>query len=373
MTLTALSLAPTPLTAGGPVAVSQRMKEVLTAADDVASTPTTVLLLGESGTGKEVIARHIHARSRRARGPWVAVNCAALPGELLENELFGHERGAFTGASERRCGRIEQAHGGTLLLDEVSELPLHLQSKLLRVIQEREVDRVGGQRPVAVDVRIIATSNRDLATMVQQKLFRADLYYRLNVFPIELPPLRDRGEDVPALAARLLAETASSLERRTPRLTASALDALRAYPFPGNVRELGNVLERALVRCRSEAIDAAHLSLPMAPLQADAASSSAVGHRLPAGLPIDLAQLEKLAIAEALHRVNGNRTHAARLLGIGLRTLRNKLKLSRDQPLFAKEEDGECAVVPGPTHSLRAFHSQLSDAGAARASQEGEA
>ena len=234
-----------------PVAESAAMREVLGAAEDVAMGNTTVLVLGESGTGKEVIARYIHRCSPRASGPWVAVNCAAMPAELLESELFGHERGAFTGAAERRVGRIEQADKGTLLLDEISELPPPLQAKLLRVLQEREVDRLGGGRPVPVDVRIIATSNRDLGQMVERKLFRADLYYRLFVFPIVLPPLRDRPDDIPgARRTTCCASWPRISGRPVPTLADDALRGLARYRFPGNVRELGNILERALVRCR---------------------------------------------------------------------------------------------------------------------------
>jgi len=317
-----------------PVAASAAMREVLEAAEDVAPTPTTVLLLGESGTGKEVVARHIHARSGRP-GPWVAVNCAALPSELLESELFGHERGAFTGAAERRAGRFELAQRGTLLLDEISELPLALQAKLLRVLQEREVDRVGGQRPIPVDVRVIATTNRDLAEMVRAGQFRSDLYYRLDVFPITLPPLRARPDDLAPLAADLLASAAASLSRPVPALAPEALEQLRHHPFPGNVRELRNLLERALVRCRVGDLGPAHLALgPARP--ADAAPLSP--------FPLHLPTLERLAIAEALRRVRGNRTHAARLLGIGLRTLRNKLRAAREagEPI----ESAEAAARP---------------------------
>jgi len=298
-----------------------------------------VLLLGESGTGKEVFARHIHRLSERAAGPWVAVNCAALPGDLLESELFGHERGSFTGAIERRIGRIEQADRGTLLLDEISEMPLPLQAKLLRVLQEREVDRVGGGRTISVDVRVIATSNRDLEEMVAHKLFRADLYYRLSVFPIVLPALRERREDIPPLATHLVAQIAERLGRPAPTLSRSALVCLAAYDYPGNVRELGNILERALVRCRATELSAEHLDRslrgPDGATSVTAAPSicppaAATGGGLPPELPIDLAQLERLAIAEALRRVNGNRTHAARLLGISLRTLRNKLRAQRE-------------------------------------------
>jgi len=324
-----------------PVASSAAMREVLQAAGDVAASPTTVLLLGESGTGKELLARFLHARSQRP-GPWVAVNCAALPAELLESELFGHERGAFTGAGERRAGRFEQAQRGTLVLDEVSELPLPLQAKLLRVLQEREVDRIGGQRPIPVDVRVIATSNRDLGEMVRRGLFRSDLFYRLNVFPITLPPLRSRREDVPELASELLAELAAELGRTAPRLDEGALAALAAHSFPGNVRELRNVLERALVRCRGTVLGAGDLALDAGLATATATSTVNCSAGRFAELPLDIGELEKLAIAEALRRVGGNRTHAARLLGIGLRTLRNKLSLYR-QAGVAVEPAGTAA------------------------------
>ncbi len=320
----ALTPLPLPRVAPGPIAQSAAMREVLDAALDVAATPTTVLLLGESGTGKEVLARYIHLHSPRARKPYVAVNCAALPGELLESELFGHERGAFTGASERRVGKIEQAEGGTLVLDELSELPLPLQAKLLRVLQEREVDRVGGSRPIPVNIRVIATSNRDLEAMVARGEFRADLYYRINVYPLELPPLRARREDVEPLAAHFLEGLGRELGKETPALTAEALAALLEHPLPGNVRELQNLLQRGALRARGGPITPAHLALPE--------TADAPAHRgglLPPGLPLDLAALERLAIAEALRRVGGNRTHAAKLLGIALRTLRAKLNEER--------------------------------------------
>jgi flagellar basal-body rod protein FlgB len=281
------------------IAESPAMREVASAADDVAPLPTTVLLLGESGTGKEVLARYIHRRSPRANRPYVAVNCAALPGDLLESELFGHERGAFTGAADRHLGKVELAHGGTLLLDEVSELPLHLQAKLLRVIQERELDRVGGTKPVPVDVRIIATSNRDLEGAVAEGQFRADLFYRLNVYPIHLPALRDRTGDLEPLSRHLLLRSAEAIGRPTPILSASALEAISHYAFPGNVRELGNVLERAIVRCRGEVLEAAHLGLPVG-ASIRRLPSADPGALLPPGLPLELEALEQLAIAEAL-------------------------------------------------------------------------
>jgi len=342
-----------------PIGGTQIMQNVLSAVEDVARASTTVLLLGESGTGKEVFARYIHGISPRSTGPWIAVNCAALPGELLESELFGHEKGSFTGAADRRIGRIEQADHGTLLLDEISEMPVSLQVKLLRVLQEREVDRVGGARPVPVDVRIIATSNRDLASLVACGEFRADLYYRLSVFPIFLPPLRERRDDIPALAARLTEEIALRLGRPAPALSDEALTELLGYEYPGNVRELANVLERVLVRCHGTAVPAQHIAVALAAVgissirhlpgeaagrrpsrQAASASSeyqgSATdnGHHttsdfMPDGFPLALAELERIAILEALRRVHGNRTHAARLLGISLRTLRNKLRALR--------------------------------------------
>ncbi|MFL5261807.1 MAG: sigma-54 interaction domain-containing protein [Anaeromyxobacteraceae bacterium] len=363
--ITAARAATEQLSDADPIARSPAMREVLDAALDVAPTPTTVLLLGESGTGKELLARFLHARSERL-GPWVAVNCAALPADLLESELFGHEKGAFTGAWDRRAGRFEQAHRGTLLLDEISELPLGLQAKLLRVVQEREVDRVGGARPVPVDVRLVATTNRDLGEMVRRGEFRSDLYYRLHVFPIVLPPLRDRREDLPALAEALVADAARALGRAAPVLSDDAFAALRAHPFPGNVRELRNVLERAMVRCRGGVIDAAMLGLAAAtptptptptptadpftvsvapearsrraptwtPTSTDGTALFTTGH-----LPLDLSALERLAIIEALRRVRGNRTHAARLLGIGLRTLRNKLRAYREAGVEVEPAD----------------------------------
>jgi transcriptional regulator with GAF, ATPase, and Fis domain len=351
----------------GPVAFSAAMRDVLAAADDVAETPTTILLLGESGTGKEVLARYVHQRSSRAGGPWVAVNCAALPAELLESELFGHERGAFTGAAERRTGRFEQASGGTLLLDEVSEIPLGLQAKLLRALQEREIDRVGGQRPVPVDVRVVAASNRDLAGMVARGQFRSDLYYRLNVFPIVVPPLRERPEDLPALAAGLLEEAAAELGRQAPTLDPDALGLLAAHDFPGNVRELRNLLQRAMVRCRGPVIGPDQIR-PGVPRSVPPATADAA---LPPGLPLDLGELERIAIREALRRVNGNRTHAARLLGIGLRTLRNKLRAWRVEEILPRADAAGRQFLPGETCRPAVNAASSAVPSTARASQEG--
>jgi two-component system response regulator FlrC len=373
-----------------PIGGAQIMQEVLSAVEDVARANTTVLLLGESGTGKEVFARYIHATSPRSTGPWVAVNCAALPGELLESELFGHEKGSFTGAADRRIGRIEQADHGTLLLDEISEMPINLQVKLLRVLQERELDRVGGARPVPVDLRIIATSNRDLATLVACGEFRADLYYRLSVFPIFLPPLRNRREDIPALATHLTEEISLRLGRTAPALSAEALAELTSYEYPGNVRELANVLERVLVRCHSAAVPAKLVAAALATIGissltpssqevpgrlrshavvnsaskstaiANAFSGPSLDH-MPDGLPLALADLERMAILEALRRVHGNRTHAARLLGISLRTLRNKLRVLRHTGDLTP--DGQ--LLPNASNST-----QLGGAHVARQSHE---
>jgi len=350
-----------------PVARSEAMREVLAAADDVAETPTTVLLLGESGTGKEVLARYIHRRSARTAGPWVAVNCAALPADLLESELFGHERGAFTGAAERRTGRFEQASGGTLLLDEVSELPLPLQAKLLRALQEREIDRVGGQRPIPVDVRVIAASNRDVAGMVARGQFRSDLYYRLNVFPIVVPPLRERRDDLPTLVVGLLEEAALEMGRAPPRLADDALDLLAGHDFPGNVRELRNLLQRALVRCRGPVVGSEHLR----PGVSRPAPRSTADTALPEGLPLDLGSLERLAIREALRRVNGNRTHAARLLGIGLRTLRNKLRAWREEESLPPADAAGRHFLPGEMCRPAGNAASAMPSRPARASQEG--
>jgi two-component system response regulator FlrC len=348
------------------------MREALAAVLDVAPTPTTVLLLGESGTGKEVLARHVHARSQRSAGPWVAVNCAALPAELLESELFGHERGAFTGAAERRAGRFEQASGGTLLLDEVSELPLPLQAKLLRVLQEREIDRVGGQRPVPVDVRVIATTNRDLAAMVGAGQFRSDLYYRLNVYPVLLPALRHRPEDLLPLAERLLHEAAAELAREAPPLGLAARSALMDHPWPGNVRELRNLVERALVRCRGGEIEPRHLGLGAGALTLAGAGTPPPppAGLLPPHLPIDLGALERLAIEEALRRVHGNRTHAARLLGIGLRTLRNKLRAWREAGCPVEPAEAAARQDPPGELGLDALSAFPFAAAQARVSQE---
>ncbi len=304
-----------PLTYGDPA-----MNPVVEAIEKVARTAATVLLLGESGTGKEVAARAIHSKSPRATKPFMAINCAALTDTLLESELFGHEKGAFTGASERKRGRLELADGGTFFLDEVGELKLELQAKLLRVLQERRFERVGGSRTLEVDVRWVAATNRDLRAMIDDGRFREDLYHRLAVFPIKLPPLRERPSDVLPLARHLLERIARDLKRSLPRLTPAAEKRLSAASWRGNVRELANTLERAAILADGEEIDASHIWLE----EASAKPAAAVGASGNEVRP--LAELEKEAILHALEVVGGNRRKAAEMLGIGERTLYDRLK-----------------------------------------------
>ena len=294
------------------------MKPVIDAIDKVARTAATVLLLGESGTGKEVAARAIHDLGARASAPFMAINCAALSETLLESELFGHEKGAFTGATERKRGRLELANGGTFFLDEVGELKHELQAKLLRVLQERRFERVGGSRTLEVDVRWIAATNRDLRAMIDAGAFREDLYHRLAVFPIKLPPLRERRADLLPIARTLLARIAGDLKRTVPTLTPDAEQRLLSATWRGNVRELANALERAAILAEGDSIDASHIWLDEpTPAQGSSATSGTV---------VPLAELEREAVLHALEFVSGNRRRAAELLGIGERTLYDKLK-----------------------------------------------
>ncbi len=296
------------------------MKPVVDAIEKVARTNATVLLLGESGTGKEVAARAIHALGPRASKTFMAINCAALSEQLLESELFGHEKGAFTGATERKRGRLELSDGGTFVLDEVGELKMELQAKLLRVLQERRFERVGGTRTLECDVRWVAATNRDLRAMIDAGSFREDLYHRLAVFPIKLPPLRDRRADLLPIARALLSRVAADLKCPLPSLTKAAEQRLMASPWRGNVRELANALERAAILADGAAIDADHIWSDDAGARTTTAAVSA------AQLVRPLVDLERDAIAAALAQVSGNRRQAAELLGIGERTLYDKIK-----------------------------------------------
>ncbi|GMV43227.1 MAG: hypothetical protein AMXMBFR64_49430 [Myxococcales bacterium] len=318
------------------VSDNEGMAATLRLARGVAPTPTTVLLLGESGTGKEVVARYIHAASGRAGGPFVAVNCGAIPAGLVESELFGHERGAFSGAHERRAGKFELAQGGTLLLDEISELPLDLQARLLRVLQERELYRVGGTAAVSLDVRVIATSNRDVRAMVQAGTFRQDLYYRLNVFPVALPPLRARREDVPVLAEVILARLCRRFGYAPVDLSAGALSRFEGYGWPGNIRELNNVLERALILSGGAPIGAEHVVLDDEVVAPCDVAPATPGLRESVAAR-SLRDVERSTILRILRECNGNRTHASERLGISLRTLRNRIREYRDEGVAVPE------------------------------------
>jgi len=297
-----------PLSYGDPV-----MQSVITALDKVARTNSTVLLLGESGTGKEVAARTIHERSSRSDGPFVPVNCAAISETLMESEIFGHEKGAFTGASAARRGRLELADGGTLFLDEIGELKLELQAKLLRVIQERRFERVGGTRTIEVDVRWIAATNRNLEEMVAARTFREDLYHRLAVFPVRLPPLRDRRRDLLPLAEALLARIAADLGRPPLKLDDVARERIETGVWRGNVRELGNALERAAILADGDVVRGDDFQVAMASPLADIAGGT-------------MEAIERGAIERALSETGGNRRRAAERLGIGERTLYRKIK-----------------------------------------------
>jgi two-component system response regulator FlrC len=320
-------LAPPVVTPGGNlVAADPAMLEVLELARRVARTDATVLVSGESGVGKEVIARFVHQHSGRLRGPFVAINCAAIPENMLEALLFGHEKGAFTGAHEARAGKFEQAQGGTLLLDEVSEMDLGLQAKLLRVLQEREVERIGGRAPVALDVRVVATTNRDLQAEVRAGRFREDLYYRLSVFPLAMPALRDRPRDILPLANYFLATAAGP--GTTSTLADDAAAALLAHDWPGNVRELQNLLQRALILATGHVIRA--VDLRFEPRRAPArATPDTTAAAVATGLQGSLQGVEGSLIIDAIRRA-GSREGAAVLLGISPRTLRYRIARLRD-------------------------------------------
>ncbi|MFT2185950.1 sigma-54-dependent transcriptional regulator [Pseudomonas putida] len=314
----------------GPVACEPASRQLLELAARVARSDSTVLISGESGTGKEVLARYIHQQSSRAVQPFVAINCAAIPDNMLEATLFGHEKGAFTGAIAAQAGKFEQAEGGTLLLDEISEMPLALQAKLLRVLQEREVERVGGRRPISLDIRVLATTNRDLAGEVAAGRFREDLYYRLSVFPLAWRPLRERPGDILQLAERLLARHVAKMKHAPVRLSAQARACLQAHAWPGNVRELDNALQRALILQQGGVIEAADFCLAGAiPLSAGTEPSSEVAAEA-GGLGDDMRRHEYQMIIDTLRAERGRRKEAAERLGISPRTLRYKLAQMRD-------------------------------------------
>jgi two-component system response regulator FlrC len=322
------------------------MARIVALADQIAPSDASVLITGESGTGKEVMAKHLHSKSKRAGRAFISVNCAAIPEHLLESELFGHEKGAFTGAIARRIGKFEEASGGTLLLDEISEMDVRLQAKLLRAIQERVIDRVGGTRPVPVDIRIIATSNRNLQEAVRQGTFREDLLFRLNVVNLRLPALRERPGDIVALADHFVEKYSRANGLPPRRLSQDARTALLHAPWPGNVRELENTLHRAVLLSQGDEIGAEAIVMPdgaglsdvvrtanlatQAAQVAESISRSMVGRTV--------ADVERDLILETLDHVLGNRTHAANILGISIRTLRNKLNQYAD----------EGTNVPGP-------------------------
>jgi len=308
----------------GIIGESGRMQEVLGLVKQVAPSDATVLIRGESGTGKELIARAIHFNSARAAGPLVTLNCAALPEQLLESELFGHEKGAFTGAVAQRKGRFELADGGSIFLDEIGDLSPALQVKLLRVLQERQFERLGGTRTLKVDVRILAATHRDLEQAMRDGTFREDLYYRLNVVTIQIPPLRERREDIPVFLDHFLRKFVQKNRREVTGLTAAARDALLRYDYPGNVRELENIVERAVLLCRSQVIDLEDLPVALRPGERGPVESGTLG--VPRRLPDLLASIEWQAIRAALERHGGVQTQAAAELGISERVLRYKMK-----------------------------------------------
>lgn len=302
------------------IAESPAFKKIMEEVVQVAHSNASVFITGESGTGKEVIAQAIHFNSPRAQKPFIKVNCAAVPETLIESEFFGHEKGSFTGASIKRLGRFELATSGTLLLDEITEIPLVLQAKLLRAIQEQEFERIGGIKPVKVDVRIISTSNRDVKEAISKKNLREDLYYRLNVVPIYLPPLRERKEDILPLANYFLEKCCHENNQEIKQLTADAEKKILDYPWPGNVRELANLIERVVVMDSSTKIAADHLFLD----SKTSFQTNSSQMNLPVGL--SLQELEQRFIIETLQQMQNNRTKTAAMLGISLRTLRNKLQ-----------------------------------------------
>jgi two-component system response regulator FlrC len=311
----------------GIITADPAVRAILDVLRRVADSRSTVLIQGESGTGKELFARYVYLNSGRSGKPFVAVNCAAIPQQLLESEMFGYEKGAFTGALQRKPGKFELAHGGTLLLDEIGEMDVNLQAKLLRVIQESQVDRLGGREPVPVDVRIVVTTNVDLKKAAEELKFRRDLYWRLSVIPVKIPALRDRKHDVPLLAGHFVKKYSQVNGRPAPAVTREALDLLSRYDWPGNVRELENVMERAVLLCDNGTIRPDHLHLEGFRDRRETAEPPA-DHPAETPYPAEgmtLREAEKALIFKTLQEVNGNRTAASKILGISVRTMRNKL------------------------------------------------
>ena len=337
----------------GTVYKSAYMEHVFSLAKDVAESEATVLITGESGTGKEVLARFIHENSGHSKGPFVAVNCAAIPENLIESELFGYEKGAFTGAVNKKLGKFESADGGTILLDEIGEIPIHLQAKLLRVLQEKEVERLGALKPSKINTRVLATTNRDLKAMSEEGTFREDLYYRLNVISMELPPLRDRKEDVADLSAFFIKKYSEINKKPVKPLSEDALKALQSYEWPGNVRELEHTIERAVVLSKTAEITSKDLFLhgiTIAGFKSKPESEAVLEEKEPvkkqsevnddgmgSAVGRTIADVEQELILKTLQDVAGNRTKAAEILGITVRTLRNKLNEYRDMGIDVEE------------------------------------
>lgn len=330
------------------------MQPIIQLAERVANSDASILVTGESGTGKEVMARFIHRKSRRATNNFVSVNCAAIPDNLLESELFGHEKGAFTGAVARRIGKFEEANGGTLLLDEISEMDQRLQAKLLRAIQEREIDRVGGTQPIKIDIRLIATSNRDLEEEVKAKRFREDLYFRLNVVNIQMPALRDRPSDIIPLAEYFAKKYAIANGVSNKTFSPSALALLQAHHWRGNVRELENTMHRSVLLSRSNQIEAEAVMLSGQSFAPEGATPAGMAAQVAAGRALagqgnlvgrTVADVERDLIIDTLQHCLGNRTHAANILGISIRTLRNKLKLYSESGVPVPPAAGEERAV----------------------------
>jgi DNA-binding NtrC family response regulator len=307
------------------IAESDKMKEVIRLAEQVAPSNTTALIVGESGTGKELLARAIHLNSPRSRGPFIAINCAALPENLLESELFGFEKGAFTGAAERKKGRFELADGGTLLLDEIGRMALPLQAKILRVVQEKEFDRLGGTRTVQADVRIIAATNKDIKAQIDEGKFLEDLYYRISVFPIVIPPLRDRPDDIMPLMRYFLERFCADMGKPVPKIPAETQQALESYAWSGNVREVQNYVERAVILLHDDVLTVDHFPSSVAHKQAEKKARAERPFQLPPE-GVELEELERTMLTQALERTSGNKTAAARLLGLTRATLRYRLE-----------------------------------------------